>query len=316
MITFFSTFFFVNLGWKGTSKYTLQTSDSGSSSSSSMDVVLEGTLLVGMLEERSLCLPTQTSYQVALEAIPLSDDFLDDDWLGGFLGVHEYQLGIVGCNNTKYWEQKLAHGSSEGGDEEEATTVGRKEDMVLVKAGHVIFIQIGAEGQCEMYVDSLSSETGTPLPWYFELLVTVLAAMCCSGLIIGCIYFRGVRPKRGELLEKVGGSSSEVGSSEHGDPQQQGQGQGQGQWGGLRVPCSDGEEIQMQDYQEEDDEEEEAEDEEEDEGVDYSPQKGKKKSKGARALSALNLSKLRGVGGGSKPQKHEYVKFASSNNQN
>ena len=182
----FNNLYAILSGWKGASKYSIH---------SNGHLLLEGTLLVGMLEERSLCLPAMSSYEIVLENVPSSDDFLDDDWVTNFVGVSEYQLGVHGCNNTKYWNKKLSHAghAKEVESDDEVITIGRKEEVLFVKPGHVIHVQIGSAGKCEMYSDDEDSNF-VLFPWYWELTVTIVASVICSGLIIACLYWRGMRP--------------------------------------------------------------------------------------------------------------------------
>lgn len=278
-------------GWKGTSKYVLQDQDDF--------VVSEGTLLVGMLEERSLCLPSNSSFQLTLDDVPLSDDFLDDDFLAQFLGVQEYQIGVLGCNNTNYWNYKREHPDLDANKaDDETPVVGRPEDFVVAKSGHVIYIQIGPEGQCEMYVDSLPSQPSIPLPWYLEIVVTVIASMICSGMIIACMYCRGLRPSpKGEdtahskLVNNMGGGSSSIMSDE----------------GNISV--------NVLNYEEEDDHDHDNDSWDGDvRGLSdekLSSKTDRKNISSALSRNSLSLSSLRRGKSEQKPSKHEYVKFAS-----
>lgn len=260
----------LTLGWKGTTKYAVTSEEDGRGV-----LVSEGTLLVGMLEERLLCLPARSSYEVALEGIPTADDFLDDDYMAGRLGVEEYKIGVLGCNNTKYLGN---HGGKQSGQEGEAVVVGEKESFVLAQAGSVIRIQIGTTGRCEMYVE-LPDSSGQEvlLPWYLEVVAAVLLSGVCAGMIIACLYCRGVRAADSPLIQvgEKGSSSEEQGkhSLEH------------------RA-------VELYNYHEED---------EEDESAEWSEANAQKK--GIRAVAKQKLQKLRP---GSTAQKHNYMQFASS----
>jgi hypothetical protein len=76
----------VPYGWNGDTHYQLTQTSGGSLS-------YKGTLVTGLTREHSYCLP-DGSYEVTMHDVPKTDDFFDDDYMGGYFGAEEYLMEI------------------------------------------------------------------------------------------------------------------------------------------------------------------------------------------------------------------------------
>mmetsp|Transcript_14029 Transcript_14029/g.14643 ORF Transcript_14029/g.14643 Transcript_14029/m.14643 type:complete len:1100 (-) Transcript_14029:260-3559(-) len=73
-------------GWDDDTHYTLKQVDGGNTQ-------YKGTLVTGIFRNHPYCLDDGT-WELTLNDVPLSDDFLDDDYLASYFGVEEYAISF------------------------------------------------------------------------------------------------------------------------------------------------------------------------------------------------------------------------------
>jgi hypothetical protein len=82
--------FGVPYGWKNSTSYYIKIKSTGV-------FVATGSLDTGIVDTHDFCLPEAT-YEVGFTNVASGDDFIDDDYYRGYIGIEEYQIDLYSCD--------------------------------------------------------------------------------------------------------------------------------------------------------------------------------------------------------------------------